>query len=98
MAKATGALTTQTLVRRAVLVLDVYDRLYAATESFEPLCPALAYLAPAILRGTAIEVIPGDPDAEALVAALEECCPKDHSVWKHIAFDTAVNPESPGAD
>jgi hypothetical protein len=74
-------------MERVELAQDVYKRLFEASESFEPFCPELAYLFPAILNGGAIDISADHP----LTVALRELYSSDDPIWLHISY---VEPET----
>lgn len=64
--------------------LEVYDRLFNATASFEPIADTLCYLFPAILRDNYIEIDMNVKNNADFYNLLSKTFAKDHFVWEYI--------------
>jgi hypothetical protein len=66
--------------------LEVYDKLFEATESFEPIAIFVCYLIPAILRNenTYVDINMGYKDERDFYELLCKVFDKDHFVWDYI--------------
>ncbi len=67
--------------------LEVYDKLFESTESFEPIALYVCYLIPAILRNDPndyIDLNMGNYEDREFHKLLSNLFPKDHFVWNHI--------------
>ena len=73
---------------RTQLIVEVADKLYEETESFEPIALDIAYLFVAIAKGDTIvewdEPDPGDGPYENTVKLFRNLFPSEHPVWNYI--------------
>lgn len=65
-------------------MLEVYDKLKEATESFKPFSTELCYLFPAILKETEIELDLGIESQASLYETLKQVLGLHHFVWEYI--------------
>lgn len=65
-------------------VLEIYDTLMINTDSFEPFAIYLAYLFPAILKGTWVDVDYYDPKGRKFWNVLSDNFSNDHFVWNYV--------------
>jgi hypothetical protein len=64
--------------------LEVFDKLFEATESFEPIALQLCYLIPAILRSGYIDINMDCEPERKFHEFLSQTFAKDHFVWEYI--------------